>query len=101
LARRIHGAYLRRCYPDPDLVIVLDAPPDVLHARKGEGTLAELTSRRAEYLSYARTVRRAVIVDASRPLEHVMQVVVRAVDAALAAPTADRPPIAPTPKVAP
>lgn len=87
LARRLHGAYLRRFYPDPDLVIVLDAPPDVLHARKGEGTLAELTSRRAEYLSYARTVPRAVVVDASRPLEHVMRVVVGSITASLVGPT--------------
>lgn len=83
LAKRLHGAYLRRWCPDPDLVIVLDAPADVLHARKQEGTLEELASRRAEYLSYARTAPRSVIVDASRSLDHVMTTVVRAINRVL------------------
>ncbi len=53
LARRIHGWVLSRAYPKPDLVVFLDAPPAVLHARKGEGTIASLTRRREEYLSLA------------------------------------------------
>ncbi len=83
LAKRLHGAYLRRWCPDPDLVIVLDAPADVLHARKREGTVEELASRRAEYLTYARTAPRAVIVDASRSLEQVMATVVAAITRAI------------------
>ena len=50
LSRRIHGWMLAHAYPRPDLVILLDAPPEVLHARKGEGTLASLARRRADYL---------------------------------------------------
>ncbi len=39
MLRRIHGYNLRRLYPRPDLVILLDAPAEVFFARKGEGTL--------------------------------------------------------------
>jgi thymidylate kinase len=78
-SRRVHGAFLRRFVPPPDLVIVLDADPQVLHDRKGEGTLAELASRRDEYLRYARTVERAVLVDATQPLDAVVATVVAAV----------------------
>ena len=39
---RIHRWLLARTYPDPDLVIFLWAPPEVLFARKGEATLAYL-----------------------------------------------------------
>jgi thymidylate kinase len=44
---------LRHAYPRPDLVVFLDAPPEVLHARKGEGTLQSLSRRRADYLRLA------------------------------------------------
>ena len=49
--RRIHGYNLRRLYPRPDLVILLDAPAEVFFARKGEGTLESIESRRQEYLA--------------------------------------------------
>src|SRR3954452_3984136 len=42
LSARVHGILLARAYPKPDLVIYLDAPAEVLHARKQEGTLAFL-----------------------------------------------------------
>ena len=71
-SRRFHGAFLRRCIPAPDLVLVLDAPPAVLHARKGEGTLEELAARRAEYLAYAGTAPRSIVIDATRPLDDVV-----------------------------
>ncbi len=64
---------VRRCYPRPSLLIVLDAPARVLLERKGEGTLEALQSRRREYLEVARVVPDAVVVDASRPLEAVLE----------------------------
>lgn len=36
LSARLHGFMLRRLYPEPDLVVCLDAPGDVLFARKYE-----------------------------------------------------------------
>jgi thymidylate kinase len=72
LASRIHGANLRRWYPKPDLVVLLDAPADVLHARKGEGTIASIEARRQEYLAQADLFGRFVVVDARQPTEAVV-----------------------------
>lgn len=73
LARRIHGAMLERYYPRPDLLICLDAPAEILFARKGEGTLAMLESRRQEYLQLRDAVAHFAIVDAAQPLDDVVQ----------------------------
>jgi thymidylate kinase len=73
LHRRLHGLLLERLYPRPDLVVFLDAPAEVLFARKREGTVALLARRRAEYLGVARTTRNFVVVDANRPLEDVVR----------------------------
>lgn len=56
ISRHIHGWILRNFYPRPDLIIYLDAPAEVLFARKGEGTLEMLESRRQEYLKLERIV---------------------------------------------
>jgi hypothetical protein len=48
LSNRIHGFMLEHVYPKPDLVIYLDAPAEVLFARKGEGTIEALERRRHE-----------------------------------------------------
>jgi thymidylate kinase len=72
LSRRIHGFFLAHVYPRPDLVIVLDAPPEVLLARKGEGTLASLARRRDEYLELRASTEHYAVVDASRPLDEVV-----------------------------
>lgn len=71
LDRRIHGLVLSRLARKPDLVVYLDAPADVLLARKGEGTLELLERRRGEYLALARELPAFVVVDATRPLEQV------------------------------
>jgi thymidylate kinase len=73
LNRRLHGLLLERLYPRPDLVVFLDAPPEVLFARKREGTPALLARRRDEYLDVARATRNFVIVDANQPLEDVVR----------------------------
>ena len=51
--------------PKPDLVIVLDAPADIIHARKRETTLEETMRQREAYLAMALTLPNARIVDAS------------------------------------
>jgi thymidylate kinase len=71
LSRRLHGFLLSRVYPRPDLVICLDAPPEVLHARKPEDTIDRLACRRQEYLDQAAAEDAVVLIDASRPLEDV------------------------------
>jgi thymidylate kinase len=74
--RRIHGWMLGHVYPRPDLVVYLDAPTEVLLARKGEGTLESIARRQADYRSLADEVEHFAIVDANRPLEAVIDDVV-------------------------
>ena len=73
---RLHGRLLDRTYPRPDLVIHLDAPPEVLFARKGEGTLEALARRQAEYVAIAPEFADFVVVDAGQPLDVVRAQVV-------------------------
>ena len=79
LSRRIHGLVLERAYPRPDLVIYLDAPPEVLLARKGEGTLESLAARRRDYRAFRSEVAHFVEVDATQPLDDVLTDVERLV----------------------
>jgi thymidylate kinase len=75
LSRRIHGWALMHAYPRPDLVVLLDAPPEVLFARKGEGTLASLARRRADYLGLADAAgidRPFAVVSATQPVDAVV-----------------------------
>jgi thymidylate kinase len=76
LASYLHGFILRRFYRRPDLLIFLDAPAEVLYARKGEGSVALIDSRRQEYLLLRDQVAHFVTVDAAQPYEEVLQQVV-------------------------
>ena len=71
-ADHLHGYILDRYYPRPDLVICLDAPAEVLYARKSEASLDLLENRRQEYLQLRNVVKDFVIVDASRSQEQVL-----------------------------
>lgn len=77
LDQRIHWWCLEHLYPRPDLVILLDAPGEVLFARKGESTIAELNRRRALLLQQGARLRAFVAVDATQPLEAVYAEVAR------------------------
>jgi hypothetical protein len=79
-AQRLHGWMLARLYPKPDLVILLDAPAEVLHARKPEATVAWLERRRQQYLALAHVVPDFVVVDVDRPLEAALSEVVAAIE---------------------
>jgi len=75
LTRRAHGFLLTHLYPQPDLVVFLDAPPEVLFARKGEGTIASLSRRRDEYRRLGATLERFAVVEATQPLARVVETV--------------------------
>jgi thymidylate kinase len=80
LSRRIHGWMLMHAYPRPDLLVLLDAPPEVLFARKGEGTLASLARRREDYLRLADALDRSfAVVSATQPVDAVVADVARVV----------------------
>jgi len=72
LSRRLHGWLLKHAYPKPDLVIYLDAPAEVLFARKGERTSASLTRRREDYLSLKAVAPHFHVVSATQPLDDVI-----------------------------
>jgi thymidylate kinase len=56
------------CVPQPQVCIFLDAPADVLQARKQEVTPEETARQRAAYLDVAQRLgRHACVVDATRP----------------------------------
>jgi thymidylate kinase len=69
--RRVHQRLLAHLYPHPDLVVFLDAPGEVLFARKGESTVAELERRRAAFLRYGEGRPNFVRLDATRALDEV------------------------------
>jgi thymidylate kinase len=69
--RRLHGFVLRHLYPKPDAVVMLDAPAEVLLARKGEGTVEALERRRQDYLALRATTERFYVVDATLDVSEV------------------------------
>ena len=71
--QRLHGFVLEHVYPKPDLVILLDAPAEVLWARKQEGTFEAVVRRREEYLHMGSVFEDFAVVDATRPQEDVVQ----------------------------
>jgi len=84
LADRLHLWILRRVYPRPDLVLFLDAPAEVLMARKGEATLEFLDGRRAAMLEIGAGDPRFARIDATQPLDVVCAEVAARIDALLA-----------------
>jgi thymidylate kinase len=57
--------------PRPDLVVFLDAPGEVLYARKGEHSPEILEQQRQHYLGLREHIPQMVVVDATRDAEYV------------------------------
>lgn len=74
--------------PKPDLVIVLDAPAELVQTRKQEVPLEETARQRDAYLTLSRSLNCGRSVDASRPLAQVAgqmnDVILRFLEARLA-----------------
>jgi thymidylate kinase len=68
-----------RLLPKPDLVFLLDSPPEVLWQRKQEVPFAELTRQRDAYTTLVRQLPTGHVLDASLPVEalvdHIQRVV--------------------------
>jgi len=67
----LHRWFLAKVYPAPDMVIYLDAPAEVLFARKGEFTLEWLESRRQAFITQGKKTPNFFQIDATQPLETV------------------------------
>jgi len=70
--RALHRILLDRVYPRPDLVVCLDAPAEVLFARKGEYTIEALDAQRRRYLRSRGAFPNFVVIDATQPLDTVV-----------------------------
>jgi thymidylate kinase len=68
-----------RCLPKPDLVLLLDAPVDVLQGRKQEVSRTETQRQRDAYLDLVRNLPNGRVIDAAQPAEAVAAEVTRAV----------------------
>jgi hypothetical protein len=76
---RLAGKFI----PQPMLWVLLDAPAEILQARKQEVHPDESVRQRQAYLSLVRQQRNHAIVDASQPLDKVIAAVERAITAAV------------------
>jgi thymidylate kinase len=62
-----------RLVPHPNMVILLDAPPEVLWARKREVPFDEVVRQRGEYCKQARMLSFAKVVNAAQPFADVIR----------------------------
>lgn len=79
LSVRLHDTILGRFFPRPDLTFFLDAPADVLYARKPEWTTAHIEQQREGILEQGRVDRNFIRIDATQPVDKVYSDVARAI----------------------
>ena len=71
--RRLHGFFLKHGFSEPDLVICLDAPAEVVFKRKGEFSVEYLEKRRSQYLDLKNVTANFAVVNVDRDLDTVKQ----------------------------
>jgi thymidylate kinase len=79
---RLRRWLLGHACPAPQLIVVLDAPGELLHARTGEHDAAVLEAERRAYLRLARGRARAIVIDAARERGRVRRDITAAIWAA-------------------
>jgi thymidylate kinase len=79
---RLRRWLLGHACPAPQLIVVLDAPGELLHARTGEHGPGVLEAERRAYLRLARGRARAIVVDATHEPDRVRRDVTGAIWAA-------------------
>jgi thymidylate kinase len=73
LSARMYARLVMALFPDPDLLLILDAPSELLYARKGEHSVAWLDGLRAAYGRLADEVPNSVLIDATQPADQVLR----------------------------
>jgi thymidylate kinase len=73
--------WIRRRFPAPDLVLVLDAPGDVLFTRKGEHDVGRLECLRGAYAVIAGDVPASTLIDVRQDATAVLSDAVAAIEA--------------------
>jgi O-antigen/teichoic acid export membrane protein/thymidylate kinase len=81
--KRAYFWFLAHSIPAPDALVILDAPGELLFARKGESKPEVLQAERAYFRDLANRVKNAVIVDSSAPEDEVFASVERLIWARL------------------
>jgi thymidylate kinase len=74
---------LGRLLPQPDLTVVLEAPPAVVHERKSELSVEEIERQAAAWRSMVRRDARALRLDAAAATETNVRAIVAATDRAV------------------
>jgi thymidylate kinase len=69
---RLLVGFLAGLLPEVDATLVLDAPTDVLLARKAELPVAELERQRSAWRAIEARVPSVTVVDATRPIEEIV-----------------------------
>jgi thymidylate kinase len=64
--------WIGKLIPKPGIVILLDAPPEVLQSRKQEVPFEETARQRLAYLDLVKEMKNGVVIDASQPLDKVV-----------------------------
>ena len=72
---RVHCWFLQKLYPRPGLVICLDAPADVMYARKQQEPIEYLQLKRERLAQKSCYAKKYVSVDTTKPLEEVIEIV--------------------------
>lgn len=75
LKSRLRRWMLAAIAPKPDLVVFLDAPGEVLYARKGEHSPSILEQQRQHYLGLQQHLPQMVVVDATNNADQVRRTV--------------------------
>jgi thymidylate kinase len=68
---RISAKLVRHTNAEPDVMILLDAPVELMYARKGEHDVGELQLARDAYLSMRDRFPQMVVVDGAQPRDEV------------------------------
>lgn len=79
LTERVHNWFLRAVYPRPDVVVFLDAPSEILAARKQEVPEWYLQQNRENLLEKRPYAKEWIVIDASQPLERVIDQIAAAI----------------------
>lgn len=79
--------WVAQVLPKPDVIFLLDAPPEVLLERKREVSAEELARQRAAYLALVTPLPNGYVLDTTRPLEAVCADIQRIVVAYAQAPS--------------
>lgn len=67
------SAILIRAIPNPDAIIFLNVPADIIQERKCEIPLDECCRQTIAYISLAKKIKKSLIVDAAQPLNYVVK----------------------------